>query len=69
MSSSCPLPITQTDRVLLGHGSGGKLTAHLVEQLIVPAFSNPVLAQLDDQALLPAQVGRLTRAPRSRASR
>ena len=48
MSSSCPVPITQTDRVLLGHGSGGKLTAQLVEQLIVPAFSNPALAHLDD---------------------
>ena len=59
MSSSCPVPISQTDRVLLGHGSGGKLTAQLVEQLIVPAFSNPALAQLDDQALLPAQQGRL----------
>jgi hydrogenase expression/formation protein HypE len=59
MSSSCPVPIAQTDCVLLGHGSGGKLTSQLVEQLIVPAFSNPALAQLDDQALLPAQSGRL----------
>src|SRR4029079_13944902 len=59
MSSSCPVPITQTDRVLLGHGSGGKLTSQLVEQLIVPAFANPALAKLDDQALLPAQAGQL----------
>jgi hydrogenase expression/formation protein HypE len=59
MSYSCPTPISQTDRVLLGHGSGGKLTAQLVEQLIVPAFANPALDALDDQALLPAQQGRL----------
>ena len=59
MSSSCPLPISSTDRVLLGHGSGGKLTAQLVEQLIVPAFSNPALEALDDQAVLAAPAGRL----------
>lgn len=55
MSSSftCPLPISATDQILLGHGSGGKLTAELIEKLIVPAFSNAVLAELDDQAILP----------------
>lgn len=52
MFSSCPLPIASTDRVLLGHGSGGKLTAELIERLIVPALANPALAELDDHALL-----------------
>ena len=28
-ATACPLPITSTDRVLLGHGSGGKLTGEL----------------------------------------
>jgi hydrogenase expression/formation protein HypE len=51
-SASCPLPISATDRILLGHGSGGKLTADLIERLIVPAFANPALAALDDQAIL-----------------
>jgi hydrogenase expression/formation protein HypE len=52
MSSSCALPITTTDRILLGHGSGGKLTAELIERLIVPAFANPALDALDDQAIV-----------------
>jgi hydrogenase expression/formation protein HypE len=52
MFSSCPLPIAATDRVLLGHGSGGKLTAELIERLIVPALANPALAQLDDHAVV-----------------
>lgn len=52
-SFSCPLPQTDVDRVLLGHGSGGKLTAHLVERMIVPALSNPILERLDDQAFVP----------------
>jgi len=62
MSSSvltCPLPITATDRVLLGHGSGGKLTAELIENLIVPAFTNPALDALDDQAIVSVEGGRL----------
>ena len=58
-SSSCPLPATFTDRVLLGHGSGGKLTAELIEKLIVPALSNPALARLDDHAQLDIDGARL----------
>jgi hydrogenase expression/formation protein HypE len=50
--SDCPLPITQTRQILLGHGAGGRLTAQLIENLIVPAFANPILAALDDQAQL-----------------
>jgi hydrogenase expression/formation protein HypE len=49
---ACPVPITEARQVLLGHGSGGKLTAQLIEGLIVPAFRNPALERLDDQAEL-----------------
>ena len=38
---ACPVPRTDTDQVLLGHGSGGLLTAQLIEDLILPAFHNP----------------------------
>ena len=30
---SCPLPITQHKTIVLGHGSGGRLTAQLVRDL------------------------------------
>jgi len=59
LSSSCPLPQSRYDHILLGHGSGGKLTARLIEQMIVPAFRNPVLEALDDQAIFPVEGGRL----------
>jgi hydrogenase expression/formation protein HypE len=49
---SCPLPFTGYDRVLLGHGSGGKLSAELIQKLFVPGFDNAVLAALEDQATL-----------------
>jgi len=49
---SCPVPLSSHDHVLLGHGSGGKLSAELVQQVFLPEFSNPALARLDDQAIL-----------------
>jgi hydrogenase expression/formation protein HypE len=49
---SCPLPIFSHRQIVLGHGSGGKLTADLIEQIFLPAFHNPVLDKLDDQAVL-----------------
>ena len=49
---SCPLPIFSHPQIVLGHGSGGKLTADLIDQIFLPAFSNPVLDKLDDQAVL-----------------
>lgn len=35
---SCPLPLRNHDRVVIGHGGGGKLSAELVEHLFLPAF-------------------------------
>src|SRR6201982_3970659 len=49
---SCSLPIFFHPHIVLGHGSGGKLTADLIEQVFLPAFRNPVLDKLDDQAVL-----------------
>ena len=52
LALGCPLPLTASDRILLGHGSGGRLTAELIARCFVPAFSNAHLAKLDDHALL-----------------
>jgi hydrogenase expression/formation protein HypE len=57
--ASCPLPITQREQIVLGHGSGGKLTAQLIERVFLPAFSNPALDKLDDQAVLQIDGSRL----------
>ena len=42
---SCPLPIFEHPQIVLGHGSGGKLTADLIDQIFLPAFTNPSLGQ------------------------
>src|SRR5215831_4838092 len=49
---SCPVPLPVRDTVLLGHGSGGKLSAELVRDIFLPAFQNPALSRLDDQAIV-----------------
>ena len=49
---SCPIPIYEHKQIVLGHGSGGKLTSDLIENIFLPAFHNPVLDKLDDQAVL-----------------
>jgi len=56
---SCPLPVTQHKTIVLGHGSGGRLTAQLVSDLFLPAFDNPALRKLDDQAVLNVAPGRI----------
>ncbi|HWZ50604.1 MAG TPA: hydrogenase expression/formation protein HypE [Granulicella sp.] len=56
---SCPLPIFDHKRIVLGHGSGGKLTADLIDKIFLPAFRNPILDKLDDQAVLSIGTNRL----------
>jgi len=55
----CPMPLLDHQQVLLGHGSGGTLTAQLLERIFLPAFSNPILDRLDDQAVMEAPGTRL----------
>jgi hydrogenase expression/formation protein HypE len=47
---TCPAPRADYERVLLGHGSGGTLSADLIQRLFLPEFRNDVLAALEDQA-------------------
>lgn len=49
---SCPMPRLDYDRILLGHGSGGRLSADLLRNLFLPALGNETLAALEDQATL-----------------
>lgn len=36
--------------ILLGHGSGGRLSHDLIKNIMLPAFGNPLLAELHDGA-------------------
>ena len=47
------------ERIVLAHGSGGKATQTLIEAVFLEAFANPLLAPLEDGAVLTAHGGRL----------
>jgi hydrogenase expression/formation protein HypE len=53
MTLACPAPHLATDRVQLGHGSGGKMSAALLKEHFLPQFGNPVLLRLGDGAVVP----------------
>lgn len=48
----CPLPVFEHPQIVLGHGSGGKLTAELIEKVFVSRFANPTLERMNDSALV-----------------
>lgn len=56
---SCPLPVFHHKQIVLGHGSGGKLTSELIDKVFLPAFTNPILDKLDDQAVVIVNGARL----------
>jgi hydrogenase expression/formation protein HypE len=48
-----------TDKILLDHGSGGRMSHHLVTDLMLPIFDNPMLAALHDGATFDIDGNRL----------
>lgn len=59
MALACPIPASQYEQIVLGHGSGGRLTSDLIHKLFLPALGGKTLAALEDQATLdwPAAAG------------
>jgi hydrogenase expression/formation protein HypE len=57
----CPVPLPPGEHVLLGHGSGGKLTSKLIRELLVPVLGDPSgeLARLGDAAVVEVNGTRL----------
>jgi hydrogenase expression/formation protein HypE len=48
----CPVPKQAYDRIILGHGSGGRLTSDLIESIFLPGLGGAILSRLEDQATL-----------------
>ncbi|MGW6913903.1 hydrogenase expression/formation protein HypE [Kitasatospora sp. NPDC054939] len=47
---TCPAPLADRSRVVMGHGGGGAMSAELVEQIFAPAFGGPELSVTTDAA-------------------
>jgi len=52
LAMTCPAPKAETERVLLGHGSGGQLMAELLRDVITPALGGT--GPLEDAAVVRA---------------
>jgi hydrogenase expression/formation protein HypE len=55
----CPVPVAGDDKVRMAHGGGGRMSQRLVEDVFLSAFSNPILDELHDGAILEVNGGRL----------
>lgn len=55
----CPTPLRDYPHIVMGHGGGGRLSAELIEHLILPALHGQDAALLADAAVLPALSGQL----------
>lgn len=49
---SCPIPISDYEKILLAHGSGGTLSHQLIQDMFVSQFDNPALNIMHDGAIL-----------------
>ena len=49
---TCPVPLRPKDTVVIGHGSGGKLSHDLINRLFLPELGKAAPRALDDSAVL-----------------
>lgn len=52
---ACPLPLQHSDQIVMGHGSGGKMTMDLIQRVFFPHLQSESLAQGNDFARLVLQ--------------
>lgn len=48
----CPIPLTHNARILMGHGSGGKMMTDLINSIFLPPLDNPALRAGDDAGVV-----------------
>ncbi len=56
---TCPVPLKPTDTVVMGHGSGGRMSHDLLTRLFLPELGLAAPRALDDSALLTVNGERL----------
>ena len=52
----CPVPLRHYDAIVMGHGSGGRMTQELIKQCFAPYFTNPALDAGNDFATLTTSI-------------
>ena len=55
----CPVPLTHNEQIVMGHGSGGRMSHDLIRKTFLAAFDNSILRTGDDAAPLEINSTRL----------
>jgi hydrogenase expression/formation protein HypE len=55
--AACPMPLPHQDEIVMGHGSGGRMTNDLIRRVFMPAFNSEPLAAGNDAAALTLPAG------------
>jgi hydrogenase expression/formation protein HypE len=53
----CPLPLNHHDKIVMGHGSGGRQSHDLIRRLFWPPFDNPILGAGNDAGVVQVNTG------------
>jgi hydrogenase expression/formation protein HypE len=48
----CPVPLQHKEKIVLGHGSGGKMMNDLIRDIFLPPLDNPILRIGDDAGVV-----------------
>jgi hydrogenase expression/formation protein HypE len=59
LMGTCPLPLSDYRDIVLAHGSGGKLSQQLIQEILLPQFRNEWLDGQHDGAVLTVNGARL----------
>lgn len=58
--AACPIPLAHHEKIVLGHGSGGRMMQELIEKVFLPPLDNPILRIGDDAGVcFPSEMTRL----------
>lgn len=52
----CPLPLSHQENILMGHGSGGKMSFDLISKVFLPPLDNPSLRAGDDAGVVQVHI-------------
>jgi len=53
----CPVPLKHSEKIVMGHGSGGKMMADLIAKTFLPPLDNPVLRLGNDAGVVRSTAG------------
>lgn len=48
----CPIPLPHKEKIVLGHGSGGKMSLDLISSTFFPPLDNPILRAANDGGIV-----------------